>query len=50
VLLAGLGFALLLVAACCRPKHKAEPFRREELRRVRRLSEQVFRESTFPFE
>jgi hypothetical protein len=50
VLLAGLGVALLLLAGCCRPKHKMRPLKRAELRRVRRLSEQSFRESTFPFE
>jgi hypothetical protein len=50
VLIAGLGFAFLLVAICCRPKYKMQPFKRAELRRVRRLSEQSFREETFPFE
>jgi hypothetical protein len=50
VLLAGVGVALLLLAACCRPKHKMQPLKRAELRRVRRLSEQLYREETFPFE
>jgi hypothetical protein len=50
VLLAGLGVALLVVAVCCRPHRKVQPLRRADLRRVRRLSEQSFRENTFPFE
>jgi len=49
-LIAGLGLALLLVAVCCRPKHGMQPFKRAELRRVRRLSEQSYREDTYPFE
>jgi len=50
VLIAGLGLAFLLAAICWRPKYKMQPFKRAELRRVRRLSEQSFREETFPFE
>ncbi|MGB7758852.1 MAG: hypothetical protein WBL61_03430 [Bryobacteraceae bacterium] len=50
MLIAGMGLTLLLVAVCCRPKRKMRPFRRADLRRVRRLSEQSYRENTFPFE
>ena len=50
MLLAGLGVALLVVAVCCRPHRKVPPLQRADLQRVRRLSEQSFRESTFPFE
>jgi uncharacterized membrane protein YgaE (UPF0421/DUF939 family) len=50
VLIAGLGIALLVAAMFCRPKYKLQPFRRAELRRVRRLSEQLFRENKYPFE
>jgi len=48
--MAGLGIAILFVAVCCRPSHKMQPLKRADLRRVRRLSEQVYREETFPFE
>lgn len=50
MLMAGLGVAVLLVALCLRPKTQMKPLRRADLRRVRRLSEMVDREQTFPFE
>jgi hypothetical protein len=42
--------ALLLVAVWCRPNHKMQPLKHAELERVRRLSEALYREDTFPFE
>ncbi|MGO9230888.1 MAG: hypothetical protein ACLQKA_16990 [Bryobacteraceae bacterium] len=50
MLIAGLGVAFLLLAAWWRPKLRMQPLKRADLRRMRRLSEKVYREDSFPFD
>jgi hypothetical protein len=50
MLVAGAVLALLLVAAGWRSGNERRPLDRHEMQRVRRFSERLRKESTFPFD
>ena len=49
MIMAAMGIALLLAAACCRPARKARPTRKPEAPPTQRAGDQNYRVDPFPF-